>query len=285
MAAISCIMSDLSKSFRSSNIARMASSDPRSAKGREVELLVRCSSYFSFGCGPQHCLFFQVPNASWRNAGSYWIEQYIGFLAEGQGILWLFKCSIDILFSTPGQPTSADPNGATQPRRQPLASQPWLGQCWRARWSTKVSPEYTPLIVKSNKDVWGRSFIWSLFCELHCYFSTNPEWLLWHQVYSCCNGMDLILKSLKRYRYCVIVKLPPMPQGSRRRSVVRRWDLSQPTFSSNWSPTRWETHLKPRTMGWTNVEDIFGDVDGMIREQRGWLTEEVIHQYCCVLFL
>ena len=48
MPAITSIMSDLSKSFRSSNIARMASSDPRSAKGREVELLVRCSSYFSF---------------------------------------------------------------------------------------------------------------------------------------------------------------------------------------------------------------------------------------------
>ena len=39
---------------------------------------------------------------------------------------------------------------------------------------------------------------------------------------------------------------------------------------------RWETHLKPRTMGWTNTEDIFGDVDGLIREQRGWLTEEVV---------
>ena len=47
MPAITYIMSDLSKSFRSSNIARMASSDPRSSKGREVELLVRCS-YFSF---------------------------------------------------------------------------------------------------------------------------------------------------------------------------------------------------------------------------------------------
>ena len=29
-------------------------------------------------------------------------------------------------------------------------------------------------------------------------------------------------------------------------------------------------------MGWTNTEDIFGDVDGLIREQRGWLTEEVV---------
>ena len=34
--------------------------------------------------------------------------------------------------------------------------------------------------------------------------------------------MELISKSMKRYRYCVIVKLPPLPQGSRRRSVVRR---------------------------------------------------------------
>ena len=146
MPAITSIMSDLSKSFRSSNIARMASSDPRSAKGREVELLVRCSSYFSFiiKIWTSALPFLQVPNASWGNAGSYWIEQYIGFLAEGQGILWLFKRSTEIFFLTPAQPTSADPNGATQPRRQPLASQPWLGQCRRARWSTKVSPEYTP---------------------------------------------------------------------------------------------------------------------------------------------
>ena len=41
--------------------------------------------------------------------------------------------------------------------------------------------------------------------------------------------------------------------------------------------------MKPRTMGWTNAEDIFGDVDGLIREQRGWLTEEVRHE--CIIFL
>ena len=28
-------------------------------------------------------------------------------------------------------------------------------------------------------------------------------------------------------------------------------------------------------MGWTKSEDIFGDVDVLIRVQRGWLTEEV----------
>ena len=33
--------------------------------------------------------------------------------------------------------------------------------------------------------------------------------------------------------------------------------------------------MRPRTMGWTESEDIFGDVDGLIRVQRGWLTEEV----------
>ena len=33
--------------------------------------------------------------------------------------------------------------------------------------------------------------------------------------------------------------------------------------------------MRPRTMGLTNSEDIFGDVDGLIRVQRGWLTEEV----------
>ena len=31
-------------------------------------------------------------------------------------------------------------------------------------------------------------------------------------------------------------------------------------------------------MGWTSGEDIFGDVDGLIREQRGWLTEEVVFE-------
>ena len=46
-------------------------------------------------------------------------------------------------------------------------------------------------------------------------------------------------------------------------------------LSSNTTTTRWETHLRPRTMGLTNSEDIFGDVDGLIRVQRGWLTEEV----------
>ena len=35
-------------------------------------------------------LFLQVRDASWGNAGSDWIEQYVGFLAEGQGILCLF---------------------------------------------------------------------------------------------------------------------------------------------------------------------------------------------------
>ena len=33
--------------------------------------------------------------------------------------------------------------------------------------------------------------------------------------------------------------------------------------------------MRPRTMGLTNSEDIFGEVDGLIRVQRGWLTEEV----------
>ena len=37
-------------------------------------------------------------------------------------------------------------------------------------------------------------------------------------------------------------------------------------------------------MGWTGGEDIFGDVDGLIREQRGWLTEEV-NFYSCFLLL
>ena len=36
-------------------------------------------------------------------------------------------------------------------------------------------------------------------------------------------------------------------------------------------------------MGWTNGEDIFGDVDGLIREQRGWLTEEVIRECLTML--
>ena len=40
-------------------------------------------------------------------------------------------------------------------------------------------------------------------------------------------------------------------------------------------------------MGWTNTEDIFGDVDGLIREQRGWLTEEVVSHkplHCHICF-
>ena len=36
-------------------------------------------------------------------------------------------------------------------------------------------------------------------------------------------------------------------------------------------------------MGWTTGEDIFGDVDGLIREQRGWLTEEVTHECLTLL--
>ena len=82
-------------------------------------------------------LFPQVRDASWGNAGGDWIEQYVGFLAEGQGILWLYNClkllhrylcAQDLLFNTAHQSTSGDPNGTEQPWRQPLAPQPWLGQ-------------------------------------------------------------------------------------------------------------------------------------------------------------
>ena len=45
-------------------------------------------------------LFPQVRDASWGNAGSDWIEQYIGFLAEGQGILCLFFLHHKIFFLT-----------------------------------------------------------------------------------------------------------------------------------------------------------------------------------------
>ena len=76
-------------------------------------------------------LFPQVRDASWGNAGGDWIEQYVGFLAEGQGILWLFNLFFapqDLLFERAHQSTSGDPNGTRQPWRQPLAPQPWLGQ-------------------------------------------------------------------------------------------------------------------------------------------------------------
>ena len=46
MSGMTSIMSDPSKSFRSANITDMASSDPRSAKGREVELLVRWTIHY-----------------------------------------------------------------------------------------------------------------------------------------------------------------------------------------------------------------------------------------------
>ena len=64
------------------------------------------------------------------------------------------------------------------------------------------------------------------------------------------------------YRYCVLVKLPPLPNGARRRTVVRRW----------------ETHLRPRRLGRSQGDDVFGEVDGLERVQRGWLTEEVVVQ-------
>ena len=64
------------------------------------------------------------------------------------------------------------------------------------------------------------------------------------------------------YRYCVLVKLPPLPNGARRRTVVRRW----------------ETHLRPRRLGRGHGDDVFGAVDGLVRVQRGWLTEEVVVQ-------
>ena len=78
-------MNDPIKSFRLSNIVAMASNDSRSANGREVELLVRLVLLLLF---LDFFAFPQMLNTSWGNAGSDWIEQLVGLLAEGQGILW-----------------------------------------------------------------------------------------------------------------------------------------------------------------------------------------------------
>ena len=79
-------MNDPIKSFRLSNIVAMASNDSRSANGREVELLVRLVLLLLF---LDFFAFPQMLNTSWGNAGSDWIERLVGFLAEGQGILWV----------------------------------------------------------------------------------------------------------------------------------------------------------------------------------------------------
>ena len=78
-------MNDPIKSFRLSNIVAMASNDSRSANGREVELLVRLVLLLLF---LDFFAFPQMLNTSWGNARSDWIERLVGFLAEGQGILW-----------------------------------------------------------------------------------------------------------------------------------------------------------------------------------------------------
>ena len=61
------------------------------------------------------------------------------------------------------------------------------------------------------------------------------------------------------YRYCVLVRLPPVPPATKRSTVVRRW----------------ETHQDPRRLDAEKREDVFGEVAGVHRVQRGWLTEEV----------
>ena len=80
-------MNDPIKNFRLSNIVAMASNDSRtrSANGREVELLVRLVLLLLF---LDFFAFPQMLNTSWGNARSDWIERLVGFLAEGQGILW-----------------------------------------------------------------------------------------------------------------------------------------------------------------------------------------------------
>jgi len=84
---------------------------------------------------------------------------------------------------------------------------------------------------------------------------------LWHASLSVDLDVDDVEVS---YRYAIVVVLPPAFPSAGRKVVVRRW----------------ESHLHPRRLSWTDApqEDVFGQVDGETRVQRGWLTEEMVVQ-------
>jgi len=80
-------------------------------------------------------------------------------------------------------------------------------------------------------------------------------------------AVDLSTTELHQYRYCVVVILQPLFPGNPRRIIVRRW----------------ETHFIPRTADLRQDSqertDSFGDIGGLTRVQRGWLTDEQMIQF------
>jgi len=111
------------------------------------------------------------------------------------------------------------------------------------------------LAVSGSSDSLGK---WRKAGLLHM---VKGEGDLWHTSISVDSDVE---ETVVSYRYCIVVILPSAFPSTGRKVVVRRW----------------ESHLHPRKLTWapSPQEDVFGQVDGQTRVQRGWLTEEVVVQ-------